>query len=249
MKECTKSIQRRMHSPNFINKYFVGSGIDIGGKPDPLALYEEFFPLIKNVYTWDLDDGDAKDMLSIKDSTFDFVHSSHCLEHLTDPSLGLKNWIRITKPGGHIIVTVPDEDMYEQGVFPSRFNKDHKFTFTISKNKSWSYQSINVIDLLRGFNEETEIVKIELINNSFRETLPKFDQTITQFTESSIEFVIRKKTTGDKDNLGREFFREQPNKLIQTHLNQYRLDFENMKRFAKSKTPFTDNSKLGHDDE
>ena len=42
---------------------------------------------------------------------------------------------------------VPDEDLYEQGVFPSRFNRDHKATFTLSKRHSWSSHSYNMLDL------------------------------------------------------------------------------------------------------
>jgi hypothetical protein len=53
MKECSKSIQRRLADYNFLRRYFVGNGIDIGGKPDPLALYQEFFPLIHSIKTWD----------------------------------------------------------------------------------------------------------------------------------------------------------------------------------------------------
>ena len=45
------------------------------------------------------------------------------------------------EPGGHLIVTVPDEDLYEQGHFPSDYNRDHKWTFTIHKPKSWSERS------------------------------------------------------------------------------------------------------------
>lgn len=44
---------------------------------------------------------------------------------------------------------MPDEDLYEQGVFPSRFNADHKSTFTISKYQSWSPVSINLLGLVQ----------------------------------------------------------------------------------------------------
>ena len=46
-----------------------------------------------------------------------------------------------------MIVIVPDEDLYEQGVFPSRFNDDHKATFTLSKRQSWSPRSHNMLEL------------------------------------------------------------------------------------------------------
>jgi hypothetical protein len=47
-------------------------------------------------------------------------------------------------------VIVPDEDLYEQGVWPSRFNPDHKWTFTIAKHTSWSPVSVNLLDLARA---------------------------------------------------------------------------------------------------
>ena len=138
MKECSKSILRRLHDPNFIRYYFSGCGIDIGGKPDPLALYVELFPNIQKLRTWDIEDGDAQYMESICDEKYNFVHSSHCLEHMHAPEVALKNWFRILKPGGYLIITIPDEDLYEQGIFPSQYNRDHKWTFTIWKTESWS---------------------------------------------------------------------------------------------------------------
>ena len=128
MKECSKSIQRRLADANFLRSYFVGSGVDIGGKPDPLALYKSLFPLMTDIKTWDWEDGDAQFLEGVEDNTYDFVHSSHCLEHLRNPEEGLKNWFRVIREGGYLIITIPEEDLYEQGVFPSTFNGDHKWT-------------------------------------------------------------------------------------------------------------------------
>ena len=140
MKECSKSIMRRLHEPNFTNRYFSGSGLDIGGGSDPLGLYVELFPRLKGVRVWDKDDGDAQSLEGIEEASFDFVHSSHCLEHLEIPMDGIKSWFRAVKEGGYLIVTVPDEDMYEQGHFPSTWNGDHKHTFTIFKTRSWRFK-------------------------------------------------------------------------------------------------------------
>jgi SAM-dependent methyltransferase len=92
-------------------------------------------------------------METIEDDTYDFVHSSHCLEHLYDPYESFENWIRICKPGGHIITTIPDEDLYEQGVWPSNHNPDHKTSWTILKNESWSPNSISLIEFLYQFKD------------------------------------------------------------------------------------------------
>jgi len=41
MKECSKSIARRVADPMSRAAISSATGIDIGGKPDPLALYQE----------------------------------------------------------------------------------------------------------------------------------------------------------------------------------------------------------------
>jgi hypothetical protein len=65
------------------------------------------------------------------------------------------------KPGGFLFFIVPDEDLYEQGVFPSRFNADHKATFTICKISSWSPVSCNVFELANNL-PNSKIIKIAL---------------------------------------------------------------------------------------
>jgi SAM-dependent methyltransferase len=151
MWEQSKAAKRRYNDGAFLSRYFVGHGVDIGGKPDPLAQYAGMFPRIQSVRTWDLEDGDAQLMESVSDASFDFVHASHSLEHMRDVQEALDHWIRILKPGGHLVITVPDEDLYEQGQWPSQRNSDHKWTFTIAKRQSWSPKSINIVDLASDF--------------------------------------------------------------------------------------------------
>jgi len=245
MKECSKSISRRLANSNFINRYFVGNGVDIGGKPDPLGLYQEFFCQMKSVKTWDWEDGDAQIMAGVSDGRYDFVHSSHCLEHLVDPIEGIKNWLRIVRAGGYLIITVPDEDLYEQGIFPSTFNKDHKWTFTIYKNKSWSNRSINIIDLVRELGSSAELVRLEQLSATYRFELPRYDQTLTPVGECGIEFVVRKRAIDEITDLGR--WRRsgvKPEKEIRLHLNQYRDDMQNMKKNNDGQPPFANESDI-----
>lgn len=105
MKECSKSIQRRIHTPGFMRRFFVGDGLDVGGKPDPLAIYKYLFPGMRSCRTWDREDGDAQYLAGVPDGKFDFVHSSHCLEHMEDPHIALENWLRVSKPGGYATIT------------------------------------------------------------------------------------------------------------------------------------------------
>lgn len=245
MKECSKSIARRLADVNFTSRYFVGTGLDIGGKPDPLAMYAELFCRITEVKTWDWEDGDAQFLTSVQDSTFDFVHSSHCLEHLVDPVMGLKNWLRVVRSGGYLVVSVPDEDLYEQGEFPSTFNRDHKWTFTTFKSHSWSRRSVNVIDLIRGIGADGELVRIEQLSSTYRFNLPRYDQTLTPVGECGIEFVIRKRPAVEIADGGRwRRTTVQPSREMRLHLNQYRNDLQTMKRTNESLAPFSDDKPI-----
>jgi SAM-dependent methyltransferase len=203
MKECTKAFVRRAADINFTARYFVGDGIDIGGAPDPLTLYAQFFPRMGKVRIWDLADGDAQLMEGIADASVDFVHSSHCLEHLVDPVVGLRNWFRILKPGGHLVVIVPDEDLYEQGVFPSTFNSDHKWTFTVSKSRSWSEKSRNLVELIAQLGPAADLRKLECLDSTYLYDMPRFDQTMTPVGEAGVEFVVRKRPAEEVERGGR----------------------------------------------
>lgn len=245
MKELSKSIARRQRDPNFITRYFIGSGIDIGGAPDPLFLYLELFPLITDLKVWDLSDGDAQFMKTQPDESLDFVVSSHCLEHLNDPVEGIKNWFRIIKPGGYLIVTVPEEDLYEQGTWPSTKNLDHKFTFTINKLTSWSPKSINILDLLIALGEKADIRKISVEDSGFRFNMPEYDQTLTPISESAIEFIVRKKKTQEIiGNKSKSISGNQPDAELRRYFNQYKADLKFMKDGNKDKSIFADESNL-----
>ena len=186
------SIQRRMTDSRFATRYFVGNGIDVGGGDDPLVNYRALFPLIKTLTGYDRAQGDAQHLGNVRDESFDFLFSSHCLEHLHNPREALLNWIRVVRPYGHLIVSVPDEDLYEQGQWPSAFNADHKATFTLSKRMSWSPVSINVLDLLSSVSDLVQPISVVTIDHAHRMNAPLFDQTQTPLAEAAIEFVLRK---------------------------------------------------------
>ena len=186
------SMQRRMHDSRFATRYFVGTGIDVGGGQDSLALYVELFPLIRNVVIYDAPQGDAQKLANVDDGAFDFLFSSHCMEHMRNPVEALGNWIRVVKPGGHLVISIPDEDLYEQGVFPSTFNTDHKMTFTLCKKTSWSPASINVFELLAYYCDKVKPLSVTTIDHAYRYNLPRFDQTRTPMSECAIEFVLKK---------------------------------------------------------
>jgi SAM-dependent methyltransferase len=51
---------------------------------------------------------DGSDLVSVRDSTYDFVLSSHNLEHFANPVKALKEWQRIIRPSGALILVLPD---------------------------------------------------------------------------------------------------------------------------------------------
>jgi SAM-dependent methyltransferase len=203
MQETSKALIRRLHDVRFANTYFVGNGIDIGCGPDPLTKYAQQFPLMTGIKEWDVADGDAQLMAGAEDDSYDFVHNSHCLEHMRDPYEAFDNWLRICKPGGHIITTIPDEDLYEQGVWPSTHNGDHKTSWTILKDESWSPASINLLEFLYQYKDKIEVLKVELINGAFIYNVQRFDQTYHSISECAIEFVVRKRTQEEINAKGR----------------------------------------------
>jgi SAM-dependent methyltransferase len=51
---------------------------------------------------------DGSDLSSVADQTYDFVLSSHNLEHFANPVKALREWRRVTRPGGGLILVLPN---------------------------------------------------------------------------------------------------------------------------------------------
>lgn len=145
--------------PNLLLPYLKGRILDIGAGVDPITKDAEIF---------DKEQGDAQELhLYFPPQSFDTVFSSHCLEHMVDPREAIQSWFSLVKPGGFLITIVPDEDLYEQGHFPSIFNSDHKATFTLAKSHSWSPVSYNCLDLAKGLNGELIYLALQSDNYDF----------------------------------------------------------------------------------
>lgn len=201
MDECLKSMQRRLHEPAFHQRYFVGDALDVGCGEDSLAKHAYLFPRLTSVRSWDLPDGDGQTLPGVENSAFDLVHSSHSLEHMHDPHASLTRWMQVLKPGGHIVAIVPEVDLYEHGFWPSRYNGDHKTSYSIDRDRAEDHalahdnaRAVCVADLLNAVRG-AKIIKIELLEATynFGAVDPIADQTANgTAAECGIEFVIRK---------------------------------------------------------
>jgi SAM-dependent methyltransferase len=183
--ETSKARPRRTRE-GFFDKYIQGAGIDIGYGGDLVH------PTARG---WDIQDGDAQFLPELAPESFDYVYSSHCLEHLPDPPQALARWWDLVKPNGFLIIVVPDEDLYEQGYWPSVFNTDHKATFSASKSDSWSPVHYNLTDMVRTLpNHRLEYIRT--IDTNYNHHLPfAIDQSVGWGVEVSVEMVVQKLPT------------------------------------------------------
>ena len=182
---------RRIADGEFAARYFVGEGVDFGGGGECLSQFAEHYPRMTVCHPFDMEmgHGDAQTTDTFPPETLDFIHSSHLLEHVRDPWVTIAHWLTLLKPGGYLVSIVPDEDMYEQGIWPPRFNNDHKHTFCISKASSWSPVSIPLAEMLPDFG--CTIERIVRLTRDYEPGWINGDQS-TIGREVAIEFVIRK---------------------------------------------------------
>lgn len=106
--------------------YLIGNGLEIGALHKPLNVPEGKVNIkyIDRLSTQDLkiqypdidepfievdiiDDGEK--LTKIKDSSEDFIIACHFYEHCADPIQTLKNLLRVLKPGGGLLLGVPDK--------------------------------------------------------------------------------------------------------------------------------------------
>lgn len=145
---------------------------------------------------WELEpDGNGQMLATIPDTSFDVVFSSHFLEHVADPLEGLLNQWRVLRPGGYLIFQIPDEDLYEQCLYPSPWNSDHKYTWTIHKDHTWSPASKNVVDLIR-YLPNHKIISMKIVDTGYRYDIvnPRtaVDQTEKYGAEAAVEVIVQK---------------------------------------------------------
>lgn len=66
--------------------------------------------------------------IPMPDNSFDTVHASHILEDIEGTHDALREWFRVLKPGGHLIILCPHKSYYPNIGHPL-VNKAHKHDF------------------------------------------------------------------------------------------------------------------------
>jgi SAM-dependent methyltransferase len=156
MRESSKT--NAFREPRFFADYLGGTVLDIGCGPDPVVPHAQPFDRIH---------GDAERITDFVSTSYDTVHSSHCLEHMADVPRALAGWWQLVRPGGYLVVVVPHEDLYEQGFWPSLYNRDHKASFRLDTDGSWSPISYDLRKLVQGL-PGAEIVSLRVQDQGYR---------------------------------------------------------------------------------
>lgn len=109
----------------FFQKFMQGNGCEIGygSKNETILPFCDGFDLNTPGY-----DGRV---IPVVDGYYDYLYSSHCLEHIIDWHYALFEWMRVIKKGGFLIILVPHRDLYEKKLeMPSQFSGEHVRFYT-----------------------------------------------------------------------------------------------------------------------
>jgi SAM-dependent methyltransferase len=201
MKETGKASVRRSRDPSFLLDYFVGEGLDIAPGSDSLGNYARFFPRMTGIINRTPAQGPLHKMDGLPEARFDFIHSSHGLADVDNPHQALARWLDLLKPGGHAIITVPDEDLHGKGKWPNPFNRNHKASFTICKSEPGLPHSVNVLELVQAMAPVARCERITLVRDHFDSGREQADQTASGPAECAIEIVLRKRAVPTAQDL------------------------------------------------
>lgn len=102
----------------FVLKFCEGNGCDIGAGGDKIKQSAINIDLIDPYSHVGKDPvnlkGDARSLYWFKDQVLDYIYSSHVLEDFVEKEQVLREWVRIVKTGGFIVLYLPDEQIYRK---------------------------------------------------------------------------------------------------------------------------------------
>lgn len=120
-----------------VAEYLRGKGLDVGAGtfkvfPHVISVDNGHHAAFNHVIKPDVKVDDAVDLSIFGSQSMDFVYSSHLLEHIEDYPRALKEWWRLVKQGGYMVLYLPDEDQYPK-VGEEGANPDHKWDVSYDK--------------------------------------------------------------------------------------------------------------------
>jgi predicted SAM-dependent methyltransferase len=134
--------------------YCQGDGLDIGFGGDPIRPEAICIDLPNKYRTAGTRpqnlSGDGTKLHWFRDNVFDYVYSSHLLEDFAETKDILVEWLRVIKPGGNLVLFLPDEQAYRAfcTMTGQRGNQHHVYA-------NFSYEFVR--DIINTI-ENTEII-------------------------------------------------------------------------------------------
>ncbi|MEO7634578.1 MAG: methyltransferase domain-containing protein [Sphingomicrobium sp.] len=114
LREALAGATGRRRIPVLLRQYCLGHGIEIGAGPNPYCSPSNTVFLDRS--TSNAHGTASADIVAdcaqvpLPDASFDFVFSSHCLEHVQNTILTLNEWLRLLRPGGSLFLILPHAD-------------------------------------------------------------------------------------------------------------------------------------------
>lgn len=164
---------------------FKGNGLDVGCGQDILP--------VNGCKPFEREHGNAELLDEIIPlESLDYLHASQSLEHMSNPADALARWSRCVRKGGHLVISVPDWDLFEKRLWPSRWNPDHKAAFSMWRK---AHVNVPIFYHVPTMLKEYNVKLCRLIETNFDYNAPdSVDQTWEEDrgTEAFIEWVIQK---------------------------------------------------------
>jgi ubiquinone/menaquinone biosynthesis C-methylase UbiE len=225
-----------------LTKYCLGYGVDIGYGGDtivPSAISVDLPVPYTHVGDHPLNlGGDAKFLYWFESNVLDYVFSSHLLEDFEDTENVLKEWIRVIKPGGYLVIFCPDEQIYREHCRKTgqSYNNAHKIqNFSLSYVKSILINKIGNIDVIHE-NPLIDEYSFEIVIRKRLPSLTSSELEIQKLRQNiqSIEEELkdRESTLKLKESILKDIYESTGWALLQYFNNLKRKTFpENTRRY------------------
>ncbi|MEA4937871.1 MAG: methyltransferase domain-containing protein [Paludibacter sp.] len=195
----TRILRERVPNFRYITRLFQNKyGIEIGG-PSRMFTYKGLIPIYKVIKSLDgcnysaqtiweksksgkskdkyscFKEGtqyisDATDLSQIPDEKYDFIISSNCLEHIANPFKALKEWLRVIKKDGLILLVLPNKD------------------FCFDRNRPVT-QFSHLLDDYENNTQEDDLTHLEEIVSLHDLEMDKQAGTLEQFKARSLKNI------------------------------------------------------------
>lgn len=122
---------------------------------------------------------DATDLSVIKDAKYDFLLSSHVLEHIANPIKAINEWKRVVKKDGYLVFVLP--------------SKTHTF--------DWKRDLTNLDHIINDFKNNTseldethfdEIIKLHDVNKD--STVPSYEEHVRRTLDNKNSRIVHHHT-------------------------------------------------------